>query len=97
MGKNVLTQSGDFFISPYTVTKANQNEALLWKDAELGMEKPRVGAGTFCLSPMLAFYIPPCRECFPAWRNVKYQHGREARCSRTNTGLFHPQICIFPE
>ncbi len=41
------------------------------------MEKPPVGAGTFCLSPMLTFYIPPCRKCFPAWRNVKYQHGHE--------------------
>jgi hypothetical protein len=26
---------------------------------------------------MLTFYIPPCRKCFPAWRNVKYQHGHE--------------------
>ncbi len=34
------------------------------------------------------FYIPPCRKTFPAWRNVKYQHGR----GTTNRGLFH-----FPE
>jgi hypothetical protein len=27
----------------YSVTKANQNEALLWKIAVLGMEKPPVG------------------------------------------------------
>jgi hypothetical protein len=37
----------------YTVTKANQNEALLWKIAVLGMEKPPVGAGTFCPLPFL--------------------------------------------
>ncbi len=83
--------------STYTVTKANQNEALLWKVAVLGMEKPPVGVGTFCPSPMLAFYIPPCRKCPPAWRNVKYQYGPGARCSRTNRGLFPSQKCSFPE
>jgi hypothetical protein len=31
----------------YTVTKAAQNEALLWKVAVLGMVKPPVDAGTF--------------------------------------------------
>jgi hypothetical protein len=36
---------------------SNQNEALLWKIAVLGMKKPPVGAGTFCLLPMLVFYI----------------------------------------
>jgi hypothetical protein len=29
------------FVEIYTVTKADQNEALLWKIAVLGMEKPR--------------------------------------------------------
>jgi hypothetical protein len=29
------------------------------KFAVLGVKKPPVGAGTFCPSPMLAFYIPP--------------------------------------
>jgi hypothetical protein len=38
---------------PYTVTRATQNEALLWKVAVLGMKKPPVGAGTFCPSPIL--------------------------------------------
>jgi hypothetical protein len=38
-----------------TVTKANQNEALLWKVAVLEMEKPPAGAGTFCPLPLLAF------------------------------------------
>jgi hypothetical protein len=47
----------------YTVTKANQNEALLWKIAVLGMKKPPVGPGTFFPSPILVFYIPPCRKC----------------------------------
>jgi hypothetical protein len=48
-----------------TVTKANQNETRLWKFAVLEMEKPPVGAGTFCPSPMLAFYFPHCRKCLP--------------------------------
>ena len=79
------------------MTKANQNEALLWKVAVLGMVKPPVGAGTFCRSPMLVFYSPPCRKCLPAWRNVKYQYGPGSRCTRTNSGLFPSQNCSFPE
>ncbi len=35
----------------YTVTKANQKEALLWKIALLGMEEPPVDAGTFVRRP----------------------------------------------
>jgi hypothetical protein len=46
-----------------TVAKANQYEALLWKTSVLGMKKPHVGAGTFCSSSMLVFYIPQCRNC----------------------------------
>jgi hypothetical protein len=45
--------------------KANQNEALLWKIAVLGMKKPPVGAGNVFPSPMLVFYIPSCRKCLP--------------------------------
>ncbi len=37
----------------YSVTRATQNEALLWKIAILEMEKPSVGAGTFCPLPIL--------------------------------------------
>jgi hypothetical protein len=33
----------------------------------------------------------------PAWRNVKYQHGRGTKYSGTSRGLFHFQICNFPE
>jgi hypothetical protein len=33
----------------------------------------------------------------PAWRNVKYQHGRGTKCSGINRGLFHSQNCNFPE
>ena len=40
----------------YTVTKATQNEALLWKIVVLEREKSPFGAGTFCPSPILAFY-----------------------------------------
>jgi hypothetical protein len=47
----------------YTVIKAYQNEALLWKIAVAGMKKPPVGPGTFFPSPMLVFYIPPFRIC----------------------------------
>jgi hypothetical protein len=56
--------------------KANQYEALLWKIAVLGTKNPPVSAGIFSPSPMLVlvFYIPPCRKCLPAWRNVKNQH-----------------------
>ncbi len=46
----------------YTVTKATQNEALLWKIAVLGREKLPVGTGAFFPFPILAFYIPPCRK-----------------------------------
>jgi hypothetical protein len=34
---------------------------LFWKG-----KKPPVGARTFCPSPVLAFYIPPCRKYLPA-------------------------------
>jgi hypothetical protein len=59
-----------------TVTKANQNEALLWNIAVLGMEKSPDGAGKFCSSPMLVFYIPEpssgMGECkIPAWERDK--------------------------
>ncbi len=54
------------YIVQYTVTKGTQNEALLWKIAVLGMGKDPVGAGTFCPSPILVFYIPPCWKCLPA-------------------------------
>jgi hypothetical protein len=50
----------------YTVTKGTKNEALLWKIAVVGM-----GAGTFCPSPILVFYIPSSWKCLPAWRNAK--------------------------
>jgi hypothetical protein len=50
-------------MGPYTVTKANQNEALLWKTAVLEMKKPPVVAGTFCPSTMLVFYIPSSQKC----------------------------------
>jgi hypothetical protein len=60
------------------------------------MEKPPVGAGT-SPSPMLVFYIPPCRKTFTAWRNVKCQHRRGTKCSRTNRVLFYSQNCNFPE
>ena len=29
-----------------------------------GIEKPPAGAGTFCPSPMLIFYIPPCQPTY---------------------------------
>jgi hypothetical protein len=56
------------FFPLYKVGKANQNEALLWKIAFLGMKKPTIGAGTFSPSPMLVFYITSFRKCIPAWR-----------------------------
>ena len=59
-----------------TVTKANQDEALLWKVAVLGMEKPPVSAGTFCPLPMLAFYIPPSGQGSGIPRKVLLQCGR---------------------
>jgi hypothetical protein len=34
---------------------------LFWKG-----KKPPVGAGTFCPSPILAFYIPPCQKYLSA-------------------------------
>ncbi len=37
------------------------------------------------------------RKIFPAYKNVKYQYGQGAKCSSTNTGVFHSQACTFPE
>ncbi len=37
------------------------------------------------------------RNIFPAWKNVKYQYGQGAKCSSTNTEVFHSQACTFPE
>jgi hypothetical protein len=45
------------------INVSNQNETLLWKIAVLGMKNPPVGAGTFKPSPILLFYILPCRKC----------------------------------
>jgi hypothetical protein len=61
-----------FFFPLYTVGKANQNEALLWKIAVLGMKNTPVGDGNVFPSPMLAFYIPSCRKCLPALRMAYY-------------------------
>jgi hypothetical protein len=74
----------------YTVTKANQNEALLRKLAVLGMEKPSVDVGTFCPLPVLAFFIPPCRSS--SMEECKI-------LARTRDKMFpHPQGAFpFPE
>ena len=53
--------------------------------------------GAYCPSPMLLFYISPCRKTFPAWRNVIYQHGRGKKCSGTNRVFSHSQKCNFPD
>jgi hypothetical protein len=50
----------------YTVTRSNQNEALLWKSAVMGVQKAPVDTGTFCSSPILVFYIPPFGKCLPS-------------------------------
>ncbi len=53
----------------YTVTKATQNEALLWKIAVLGREKVSFWCRNFLslsLSGILWFYILPCRKSLPA-------------------------------
>ncbi len=72
------------------------------------MEKPPVGAGTSCTSPALAFYIPPCRKCLPAWRTVKYSLGEgqdfpapTGGFSISRTAIFQRRaslfiFCIFP-
>jgi hypothetical protein len=54
----------------HTVTKADHNEALLWKIAVLKNGKAPVSAGTFCPSGMLVFFFPPCQ-------------GRGTNCSGT--------------
>ncbi len=54
----------DFYLmGPYTVTKANQNEALLWKIAVREWNSPLLVPEHFFSRPMLVFYIPPCRKC----------------------------------
>jgi hypothetical protein len=60
----------------------NFPELLAWKEKK-EFENPPVVTGTFCPSPILAFYIPPCRKTFPEWRNV------------TNRGFFIPRTTIF--
>ncbi len=54
------------------------------------------GRGTYYTSPMLLFYIPPCRKTFPAWRNVIYPYGRGTKCSGTIRVFSHSQNCNFP-
>jgi hypothetical protein len=65
------------------------------KVAVLEMDKPPVGAGTFCPSPMLAFYIPQCRKCLAAWRNVKYSMGEGQDVPAPTGGLTIPRTAIF--
>ncbi len=55
------------------------------------------GCGAIYPSPMLLFYIPPCRKTFPAWRNVIYQYGWGKKFSATNRVFSHSQNCNFPE
>jgi hypothetical protein len=78
-----------------TVTKVNQNEALLRKVAFLEMEKPPVGAGTFCPSHMLAFCIPHCRKYLPTWRTVKYSMGEGQDVPAPTKGFSFPKTAIF--
>jgi hypothetical protein len=41
--------------------KLSSGKLRFWK-----CKKTPVGDGTFCPSPILAFYIPPCRKCLSA-------------------------------
>jgi hypothetical protein len=75
-------------------TQNINNEVFLWKIAVLGMEKPSVGVGTSCPSPMV-FYIPPCRKTFPAWRNEKCPLGRETNVPALTGGFSIPRTAIF--
>ncbi len=54
-----------------------------------GNEKAPVGAGSFCPSPMLVFYIPPCRKCLPKWRNVNTMMGEGQKVPVTTGGFSH--------
>jgi len=58
----------------YTVTRATQNEALLWKITVLGKKKLPVGGGTFCPLPILVFYILPC------WKYLPFSGARPSPC-----------------
>jgi hypothetical protein len=60
-------------------------------------KKSPVGAGTFCPSPMLAFYIPQCRKCLPAWQTVKYSLGEGPDVPAPTGGFSIPRTAIFPE
>jgi hypothetical protein len=59
------------------------------------MEKPPVGAGTFCPLPLLVFYISPCRKTYPAWRNVKYHLDEGQNVPAPTGGFFTPKTAIF--
>ncbi len=77
-------------------TKYNRLSLFLTFPALRNVEYQHV-QGTYCPSPMLLFYIPPCRKTFPTWRNVKYQYGQRTKCSGTNRVFSHSQNCNFPE
>jgi hypothetical protein len=53
------------FLKLHTVTRALQNEALLWKIQAWECKKPPVDSGTFCNLSILVFYIPPFWKCLP--------------------------------
>jgi hypothetical protein len=59
------------------------------------MEKPPVGAGTFCPLPMLVFYNLPCRQTFPTWRNVKYHLDEGQNVPAPTGGFFTPKKLQF--
>jgi hypothetical protein len=82
----VLSDNVPWLMCPHTVTRAAQNEALLWKIAVLGMKK----APCWCRnilrpSPILLFYIPPC---------CKFLRSLEQDLLRTVTGKFRKNLRI---
>ncbi len=64
-------------------TRTTQNDAVPWKSTGLGMEKPPVGAGTFCSLPILINYI------LPGW---KYFLSPEQNFLRAVTGKFRKSL-----
>ncbi len=83
-------------VTLYRKTQNINNLSFLWKIAVLGTEKPPVGVGTSCPSPMLVFYIPSCQKTFTAWRGKMLAWARDKMFPHQQ-GLFHSQNCNFPE
>jgi hypothetical protein len=57
----LCSSSQDALLQELLKMKLSSGKLQFWE-----CKKNPVGAGTFCPSAILAFYVPPCRKCLPA-------------------------------